>query len=107
MPSYDYECKACGHAFEAFQTMSEEPLVECPSCNQETLRRLIGGGMGIIFKGSGFYVNDSRSSKSSAGSNSNNGTADRSDSKTGESTSSGSDSSTGGSGGDASGSKSA
>ncbi len=59
MPTYDYECRSCGYTFEAFQAMSEEPLKTCPQC-QGDLRRLIGGGMGIIFKGSGFYVNDSR-----------------------------------------------
>jgi putative FmdB family regulatory protein len=60
MPTYDYECKQCGYTFEHFQSMSDNPLVECPEC-RGTLRRLIGGGMGIIFKGSGFYVTDNRS----------------------------------------------
>ncbi|TVQ24575.1 MAG: zinc ribbon domain-containing protein [Spirochaetaceae bacterium] len=66
MPSYDYECKSCGHSFEEFQYMSDAPLKKCPSCGKLSLRRLIGGGMGIIFKGSGFYVNDSRSASRSA-----------------------------------------
>ena len=57
MPTYEYECKSCGHAFEAFQSMSDAPLSECPECKKE-LRRLINGGSGIIFKGSGFYVTD-------------------------------------------------
>ncbi len=57
MPTYDYECKACGHEFEHFQKMSDEPLSTCPECGG-ALRRLIGGGTGIIFKGSGFYVTD-------------------------------------------------
>jgi putative FmdB family regulatory protein len=61
MPTYDYECSSCGHAFEAFQSMSDAPLSSCPECGK-AVRRLIGGGMGIIFKGSGFYKNDSRSS---------------------------------------------
>lgn len=60
MPTYDYECTSCGHAFEAFQSMSEEPLSECPECGK-AVRRLIGGGVGIIFKGSGFYATDSKS----------------------------------------------
>ena|SRR6056297_1205955 len=60
MPTYDYECKQCGYTFEHFQSMSDNPLVECPEC-RGALRRLIGGGMGIIFKGSGFYVTDNRS----------------------------------------------
>ncbi len=59
MPTYDYECKDCGHTFEHFQSMSEDPLKICPECGG-VLRRLIGGGMGIIFKGSGFYVTDNR-----------------------------------------------
>jgi putative FmdB family regulatory protein len=61
MPTYEYECRSCSHTFEAFQTMSEAPLSDCPSCGG-AVRRLIGGGTGIIFKGSGFYVNDSRKS---------------------------------------------
>jgi len=57
MPTYEYECKSCGHSFDVFQSMSEAPLSECPQCGKE-LRRLINGGSGVIFKGSGFYVND-------------------------------------------------
>jgi putative FmdB family regulatory protein len=57
MPTYEYECKSCGHDFEVFQAMSEEPLKECPKCGKE-VRRLIFGGTGVIFKGSGFYVTD-------------------------------------------------
>lgn len=65
MPTYEYECRSCGHEFEIFQSMSDDALTDCPECRRSDLRRLIGGGGGIIFKGSGFYVNDSRSSKSS------------------------------------------
>ena len=61
MPTYEYECKDCGHSFELFQSMTEVPLRECPKC-RGTLRRLIGKGTGIIFKGSGFYATDYRSS---------------------------------------------
>lgn len=75
MPTYDYECKECGHEFEAFQTMSEELLTECPSCGKESLRRLIGGGTGVIFRGSGFYINDSRNSKTGGNGSSGNGSA--------------------------------
>jgi putative FmdB family regulatory protein len=57
MPTYEYECKSCGHNFEVFQSMSEEPLKTCVKCGKE-VRRLIFGGAGVIFKGSGFYVTD-------------------------------------------------
>jgi putative FmdB family regulatory protein len=57
MPTYGYECKSCGHTFDVFQNMSDAPLKVCPQCGRE-LRRLINGGTGIIFKGSGFYVTD-------------------------------------------------
>ncbi|NLW51147.1 MAG: zinc ribbon domain-containing protein [Candidatus Brocadiaceae bacterium] len=60
MPTYDYECKQCGHRFEAFQGMSDEPLKTCPECGKKKLVRLIGGGAGIIFRGSGFYITDYR-----------------------------------------------
>ena len=59
MPTYDYECKNCGYAFEVFQAMSAEPLKICPKCSGE-VRRLIGGGLGVIFKGNGFYVTDNK-----------------------------------------------
>ena len=68
MPTYDYQCDSCGHLFEAFQSMSEDPLRKCPNCEEEALRRLISGGSGVIFRGSGFYVTDSRSSGASSGS---------------------------------------
>lgn len=66
MPTYEYECAGCGHNFDAFQSMSEDPLKECPSCGKPSLKRLVGGGIGIIFKGSGFYVTDSKNGKKSA-----------------------------------------
>lgn len=59
MPTYEYECPQCGHTFEAFQNMSAKPLNKCPKCNQK-LKRIIGAGSGIIFKGSGFYATDYR-----------------------------------------------
>jgi putative FmdB family regulatory protein len=59
MPTYDYECEKCGHKFEHFQKMSDEPLRKCPECGKK-VHRLIGGGTGIIFKGSGFYETDYR-----------------------------------------------
>ena len=57
MPTYEYESKDCGHSFDVFQSIKDEPLRVCPECGKE-LRRLINGGTGIIFKGSGFYVTD-------------------------------------------------
>lgn len=62
MPTYDYQCDACQHAFEAFQSITASPLTECPECKKPALRRLIGAGAGPIFKGSGFYCTDYKSS---------------------------------------------
>jgi putative FmdB family regulatory protein len=59
MPTYDYECDACGVKFERFQQMTEAPLDRCPECGG-AVRRLIGTGAGIIFKGSGFHATDYR-----------------------------------------------
>jgi putative FmdB family regulatory protein len=61
MPTYDYRCDACGHEFEVFQSMTAKTLRKCPECKKNTLKRLIGTGAGIIFKGSGFYETDYRS----------------------------------------------
>jgi len=61
MPTYEYECSACGNDFDVFQSMSDAPLKVCPACGN-AVRRKINGGTGIIFKGSGFYKNDSRKS---------------------------------------------
>ena len=58
MPTYDYECEACGHAFETLQNMSDKKLKKCPKCKKLKLTRLVGKGSGIIFKGSGFYETD-------------------------------------------------
>jgi putative FmdB family regulatory protein len=61
MPTYDYQCDACGHEFELFQQMSDSPKRKCPKCGKAKLQRLIGTGAGIIFKGGGFYETDYRS----------------------------------------------
>ena len=61
MPTYDYECKACGKTFEFFQGINEARKKKCPSCGKQKLSRLIGAGAGFIFKGSGFYITDYRS----------------------------------------------
>ncbi len=57
MPNYDYVCTKCEHKFEAFQKMSDKLLTKCPECGAK-IKRLIGAGSGIIFKGSGFYATD-------------------------------------------------
>ena len=57
MPTYDYICKKCDHTFEYFQAMSDTPLENCPECKSK-VRRLVSGGSGLIFKGSGFYLTD-------------------------------------------------
>lgn len=61
MPTYDYECQACHHTFEEFQSMTAKHLKKCPACGKMKLKRLIGTGAGVIFKGGGFYETDYRS----------------------------------------------
>ena len=61
MPTYEYECERCGHLFELFQSMTEPPRKRCPECRGK-VKRLFGTGAGILFKGSGFYETDYRSS---------------------------------------------
>lgn len=60
MPTYEYECTRCGHRFEKFQNIKARPLQRCPQCRGK-IRRLIGTGAGVIFKGTGFYATDYRS----------------------------------------------
>ncbi len=70
MPTYNYLCNQCGHRFDAFQAISADAITDCPNCNGVgTVQRLITGGAGIVFKGTGFYVTDYRkdSGKSSDG----------------------------------------
>lgn len=61
MPTYEYECTDCGHAFEKFQSITARPTKKCPVCGKRKVRRLIGAGAALIFKGSGFYITDYRS----------------------------------------------
>lgn len=61
MPTYEYECGACGHGFEEFQSITAEKLSKCPACGKKKLERLIGAGGAVLFKGSGFYQTDYRS----------------------------------------------
>ena len=63
MPTYEYSCKNCGHELESFHRMSADPLVDCPSCDTPSLKRKIGLGAGIIFKGGGFYETDFKDKK--------------------------------------------
>ena len=65
MPTYEYECRECSYTFEAFQSINDDPLEKCPLCGGK-VKRLIGGGSGIIFKGSGFYITDSKKSRSAS-----------------------------------------
>lgn len=58
MPTYDYQCSACGHEWELFQSMNDSPVKSCPKCPKRKARRLLGIGAGLIFKGSGFYETD-------------------------------------------------
>ena len=62
MPTYEYRCAECGHEFEEFQAISDPPITICPSCGGKA-QRIISGGAGLIFKGSGFYITDYRNSK--------------------------------------------
>lgn len=61
MPTYDYQCEACGHKFEHFQSISDPLLKKCPQCKKSKLQRLFGTGAAVVFKGSGFYTTDYRS----------------------------------------------
>ncbi|REK09027.1 MAG: zinc ribbon domain-containing protein [Planctomycetota bacterium] len=61
MPTYDYQCDSCGHKFELFQSIKDDPIRKCPECKKLKLRRLFGTGAALVFKGSGFYQTDYRS----------------------------------------------
>ncbi|MER6860415.1 FmdB family zinc ribbon protein [Streptomyces pilosus] len=103
MPTYQYQCTECGEGLEAVQKFTDDALTECPNC-QGRLKKVFSA-VGIVFKGSGFYRNDSRGSSSSsspasksAGASSSSSSASSSDSGSGSSTSSGSSSSSGSAG---------
>lgn len=61
MPTYEYECGACGYRFEKYQSMTEKAVRQCPKCGKAKAERVISGGAGVLFKGSGFYQTDYRS----------------------------------------------
>jgi len=65
MPTYEYECTGCRHRFEEFQSITADPILKCPKCSRP-VRRLIGAGVGIIFKGSGFYTTDYKNSSATS-----------------------------------------
>jgi len=67
MPTYEYKCDKCGHGFEEMQSIKADPLTSCPVC-QGTIQRIINGGAGLIFRGTGFYITDYKNKKT-AGSN--------------------------------------
>ena len=100
MPTYDYICDGCGHEFEAFESIKADPQKHCPKCETDQLRRKIGAGAAVLFKGSGFYITDYRSDSYSKAAK-----ADSSGSGASSSSSS-SSSSSGGSSGSSSGSSS-
>jgi putative FmdB family regulatory protein len=77
MPTYEYECRKCGHKFEKFQSMSAEPVKTCPQCRARKVARLLSGGAGIIFKGSGFYQTDYKKTSAPASEKSGEKTAEK------------------------------
>ncbi|MEJ5340945.1 MAG: zinc ribbon domain-containing protein [Thermogutta sp.] len=83
MPTYEYVCDACEHTFEEFQSITAEPLRKCPACGKNKLRRVIGPGGAILFKGSGFYCTDYRSEsyKKAASRDNGNGSSESGSSK--------------------------
>jgi len=85
MPTYEYICKKCGHEFEQFQSITAAALRKCPVCSKRELKRLLGCGSGVIFKGSGFYQTDYRSENYKRGEKSEKGTPDKSAKKKPES----------------------
>jgi putative FmdB family regulatory protein len=88
MPTYEYECTKCGHTFEAFQSMTDKPLSRCPVC-KSAIRRVINGGLGVIFKGSGFYSTDNKKGSALTG-GSGNGNSSRDKEKSSDSSGNGS-----------------
>ncbi len=67
MPTYEYRCRRCGHKFSLFQKITDAPVKDCPKCqHRKTVERLISGGAGLIFKGTGFYITDYKKKSSSS-----------------------------------------
>ena len=89
MPTYDYQCNACDHEFEVFQSMTAPVMKKCPQCQKLSLKRLIGSGAAVLFKGSGFYTTDYRSQsyqkQAKAETDKQNGKTEKSETKQGDS----------------------
>ena len=87
MPTYDYECDACGHTLEIFQGINDPAIKKCPECGKNKLKRLFGTGAAIVFKGSGFYQTDYRSEgyKKAAAADSKSQSSDKGDAKASDS----------------------
>lgn len=105
MPTYDYQCQACGHTWELFQSMNDNPVKSCPKCKKRKAKRLLGMGAGLIFKGTGFYETDYKNTgggdkKESSGDSGSSDSSNSSDSKSSSDKSS--DSSSSGSSSDSS-----
>lgn len=84
MPTYDYACDKCGYEFEYFQSMKDSHLTDCPECKENSLRRLLGSGAGIIFKGTGFYETDYKKKTPSSSEKSETSSSSKSESKSSE-----------------------
>ncbi|MEO0019102.1 MAG: zinc ribbon domain-containing protein [candidate division WOR-3 bacterium] len=84
MPTYEYHCRRCGHRFSLFQSITAKPVKDCPKCKSRgSVERLISGGAGLIFKGSGFYITDYKQKPAPTGEKSSEGTRKGSDDKKG------------------------
>ena len=94
MPTYDYQCDACGHEFELFQSITEPVKRKCPECKKQKLRRLFGTGAAVVFKGSGFYETDYRSDSYKKGEEKANKSTEKSSSESSDKKSSGDNAST-------------
>jgi putative FmdB family regulatory protein len=79
MPTYGYRCVGCGHEFDLFQSITAKPIRKCPQCGKLEVKRLLGTGSGIIFKGSGFYQTDYRSDNYTKSATSDKGVSDKQD----------------------------
>jgi putative FmdB family regulatory protein len=82
MPTYEYKCDACGHAFEKFQSMTAKPIRKCPTCGKNKVRRLMSAGAGLILKGSGFYITDYRTDQYKNAAKADGGSSDKPAEKT-------------------------